>query len=281
MFCLRLTVCSLLAAVCLLTGCVSTQRALPPDEATWQKLIKTTKQLEWSEADQGAAFEKAQKALGLEDLSPMALEGPLFIAAGDRRRVSRHPLPRIWKTEDQNLLCAGDLFADGQIEYVLGIGWFGPMGGMICIYDQHLRKITEMPADDIFALQLEDLLGDGHLELLCWQDEHHGSGEWQRYLTIFRVSRTGILQPVWQEYTYSEWGNINISKQKIRIHCRIGRPAIIDCVETYDLGHCKAEGPDDFSYDYVSLPWTTKRYEWDPAADKFTESPNASSNLEN
>jgi len=235
---------------------------------TWEKLVGTVNQLEWSEADDGAAFEKAQESLGLENYNAMQLDGPLFVAHEMGGAAWTHPLPRPWHTEDQKLLCAGDLCGDGRTEYVLGFGWFGPMGGVVCVYDDTMRKIAEVPLDDVYGLQLEDVIGDGGLEILCWQDHHNGTDGWLRYLTIFRLSRSGVLQPIWEGFTYSELSVDNITKQKIRIRQTPGKPAVIETEEVYSRG-THEDTDDGTSYSYLETPYTTTRYLWNPVTQTF------------
>ena len=255
-------------------GCVSTRRADPPaDDVIWKKLVATVNQLQWSESDQGAAFEKAQKELELENYRPMQLGGALFVAPGKRTIAQTRPWPRVWRPDCQKLLCAGDLDGDGKIEYVLGCGWFGPMGGAVCLYDDALRKTAEVVLDDVFALELEDLTGEGRLDILCWQDHHNGTDGWRRYLTIFRFSKSRGFTPVWEGSTYalSNAGGIDVTKHKIRILRTRGKPAVIETKEVYRRG-THEDTENGTSYSYLSTPYTITRYVWNPSSETFETS---------
>lgn len=255
----------------LLVGCVSSRWGnSSSDDVTWRKLVESVSQLQWSEADQGAAFEKAQKELGLDNYSAMALSGRLFVANGKRNAVQTHPWPQVWKTESQILLCAGDLCGDGKTKYVLSGGWFGPMGGFVCVYDEALRKIAEVSLDNVFALKLEDLTGDGRLAILCWLDQHNGTYGWRRNLTIFRLSKTCHLKPVWEGSIYAESyaGGIDVTKHKIRILRKRDKPAVIETKEIYRRG-THEDDESGSSYSYLETPYTITRYVWNPISETF------------
>lgn len=255
----------------LLVGCVSSRRVnSSSDDVTWRKLVESVSQLQWSEADQGAAFKKAQKELGLDNYSKMQLSGGLFVANGKRNAVQTHPWPEVWKTETQKLLCAGDLCGDGKTKYVLGCGWFGPMGGVVCVYDEALRKIAEVSLDDVFALKLEDVTGDGRLDILCWQDQHNGTDGWRRNLTIFRLSKTCHLKSVWEgsTYAFSNAGGNDVTKHKIRILRTRDRPAVIETKEIYSRG-THVDDENGSSYSYLETPYTITRYVWNPISETF------------
>jgi hypothetical protein len=255
-------------------GCVSTRRTkFVADDVTWNQLVETVNQLQWEEADQGAAFEKAQKMLGLENYGGTQLDGTLFIAHGKRNAANAHPWPRVWRTEAQKLLCTGDLYGDGRTEYVLGCGWFGPMGGAVCVYDDVLRKIAEVSVDDVFAIELEDLIGDGGLEILCWQDHHNGTDGWLRYLTVFRLSKSRGLTRVWEGSTYSlsNLGGIDVTKHKIKILRTLGKPAVIKTEEIYSRG-VHEDTENGTSYSYLKTPYTITRYVWNPVSERFEAS---------
>ncbi len=261
----------LILAVC---GCASPRQDNPSaDDVTWKKLVETVNQLQWSETDQGAAFEKAQKELGLENYGVMQIDGTLFVSDGKRNAARAHPWPRVWRTERQKLLCAGDLHGDGRIEYVLACGWSGPMGGIVCVYDDSLRKIAEVSLDDVFAIRLEDLIGDGGLEILCWQDQHHGTDGWRRCLTIFRLSKNHGLMPVWEGSTYSlgNAGGIDVTKHKIRFLRTRGKPPVIETKEIYSRGTHEDE-ENGTSYSYLATPYTITRYVWNPVSETFAAS---------
>ena len=252
-------------------GCVSAHRPnTPAGDVTWTKLVEIVSQLQWSEADNGAAFERAQRKLGLENFGAMELGGTLSVARGNRTAARAHPWPRPWGTLDQKLLCAGDLNGDGRTEYILGCGWFGPMGGIVCIYDDTLRKIAEVALDDVFALRLEDLIGDGGLEILCWQDHHNGTDGWRRYLTIFKFSKSRGLMPVWEGdiYSLSTAGGIDVTKHKVRFIRKRGQPAVIETKHTYSRG-THQDTDSATSYSYLETPYTITRYLWNPASEKF------------
>lgn len=271
---MRRSLCHWLVALLLalaLSGCVSAHRAnSSEDDPTWTKLVQTAKQLQWSEADDGAAFAKAQKELGLEEYGAMDLGGTLFVAKGKRNEVHTRPWPKVWRAGNQMLICAGDLYGDGRTEYVLGCGWFGPMGGFIVIYDAALRKISEVKLDNVFALQLEDLLGDGGLEILCWEDHHNGTDGWLRYLAIFKPSKARGLTKVWEGATYScsNAGGFDVTKHKLRIVRTRGKPAIIETKHIYSRG-IHEDTEDGTSYSYLETPYTRTRYVWNPVSGKF------------
>ena len=275
---LRYSSIILVLAVC---GCASTRRAdSPADDVTWIKLVETVSQLQASQADQGAAFEKAQKELGLEKYGGREGAAVLFVAHGKRNAVQTHPWPRVGfgagancgGAGNQNLVCAGDLYGDGKTEYVLGCGWSGPMGGAVCIYDEALRKIAEVSLDDVFALQLEDLTGDGGLEILVWQDRHNGEDAWRRYLQIFRLSQSRGLKTVWEGATYSisDLGGTYVTKSKIRIRRKGGKPAVIETKEIYSRGTTE-DADNGTSHSYSKTPCAITRYEWNPVSETFEE----------
>jgi hypothetical protein len=242
--------CGAILAAVLLGGCASPSVNPRVTDPTWDRFVTLVRQLEWSTADRGAACESAQKLLGLEQYSPMELQGHLVVAHGDRHKAKLFPAPYVWGADAQRLVCAGDLFGDGRTEYVFACGWSGPMGGVICIYDDSLRKIRDERVDgDVFGVELADLLGDRKLELLCWQDHHHGTDGWVRDLTIYKPAPAGEMREVWSDYTYAE--GTATARKKIQLHRVRGWPAVIEARET------------------STSPPTTTWYEWNPQLGKF------------
>jgi hypothetical protein len=200
----------------------------------------------------------------------MQLGGELSVAQGKRNAAHAHPWPRVWRTDEQKLLCAGDLYGDGRTEYVLGFGWCGPMGGVVCVYDNELRKIADVPLDNVFSLELEDLTGDGGLEILCWQDHHNGTDGWRRYLTVFRLSKSQGLTRLWEgdSYSCSNAGGIDVTKHKIHILHTLGKPAVIETKHIYSRG-THEDTENGTSYSYLETPYTIARYVWNPVSQKF------------
>ncbi|HTV43007.1 MAG TPA: hypothetical protein VMF08_20755 [Candidatus Sulfotelmatobacter sp.] len=238
-------------AFCLCGGCVSQRSLQPSDERTWENFVRLVNQLQWSEADQGSAFEKTQKTLGLDSYSAMELDGNVVVTPGNRHKAKPSPMPRVWAGNDEKLVCAGDLYGDGRTEYVLAFGWFGPMGGVICVYDPSLRKIVDQRVDgNVVWLELDDLLHDGKLELICCQDHHHGTDGWLRDVTVYRISKSGTLNEIWKDYIYSEFEAGVVSKQKVRFLQTAGKPEVIETT-TSDAPHKTAE------------------YVWNPASGTF------------
>src|SRR5262249_10312156 len=138
------------------------------------------------------------------------------------------------------------------------------------IYDDALCKIAEIKLDNVFAVQLDDLLGDGGQEILCWQDHHNGTDGWRRYVTIFKVSKSGSLTPLWEDFTYSysNAGGFDITKRKLRIRKQHGGPAIIETKETYSRG-THEDTDNGTSYSYLETPYTITRFVWNPVSEKF------------
>jgi hypothetical protein len=147
------------------------------------------------------------------------------------------------------------------------------MGGIVCIYDDAMRKIVEVPVDAVFKVQLEEVIGDGELEILCWQDHRNGTDGWRRYLMIFRLSKRLDLKPVWEgsTHTLSGAGGTAVTKHKIRILGASGKPAVIESEEIYRRGaHVDEESEN--SYSILETPYTITRYAWNPASEKFEAS---------
>jgi len=100
------------------------------------------------------------------------------------------------------------------------------MGGVLAVYEPNLRKIAELEMECIWGIELADLTNDGTCEILCWEDQHHGSGLWQRRLTVLKYVEGGGIRVVWQGSTYDEASDF-LDTHRIKIDQRRGRSAAI------------------------------------------------------
>jgi hypothetical protein len=96
------------------------------------------------------------------------------------------------------------------------------MGGVVAVYDHSLRKIAELEMESVWGIELTDLTNDGTCEILCWEDQHHGSGLWQRRLTVLKYIEGKGLLVVWRRPTYDEACE-NLDKHDIRIKYKKGQ----------------------------------------------------------
>lgn len=253
------------------TGCHTPglPRQIRSDDRAWTAFTQIAKALEWSDSDKGNAYFDALNRLALANYR---IHGPILIAEQERTHVSRKPVPKVWECDDQVLVAAGDVTGDGKPEFVLGAGWSGPMGGVLAVYDPDLRKIAELEMESIWGIEIADLTNDGAHEILCWEDQHHGSGLWQRQLTVLKHVEGKGLAVVWQGSTYEEACD-NLDKHEIRIEQKRGRPARIWTKHVYgqslDPGDRNGQRelakshPNDLS-SYLWNP-TTLRFETDGA----------------
>ena len=152
--------------------------------------------------------------------------GKLVIADSPRTKAIVQPEPKVWEVDKQVLVCSGDIFGDSPPEYVLGIGWMGPSGGVLCLYDSDLRKISEVETECLWGIRLEDLTNDGKDEIICWADGHHGSGLWDRRISVYKYFGDVGLKLVWEGKLYDEAGG-HLDKWEIEIKKEQHKPAVI------------------------------------------------------
>lgn len=172
------------------------------DDANWKHFTNVASALEWSNSDNGGGYFHALETLGLTNWT--FIHGPVLVAQGDRRKVMIQPVPDLWKADAQVLLASGNVTGDGQPKYILTAGWWGPLAGVLAVYDGHLKKLVELKMECIWGIELKDVTGDGVDEILCWEDEHHGSGFWMRWLTVVKYIEGRGLVVVWRGSTYYE-----------------------------------------------------------------------------
>jgi len=211
------------------SGCLTSLHTnnIQPRETDWKHFVEVARNVtidEYSQEDKGKKYYDALEVLGLTNYT--WIHGPVLIAEGDRKRIARHPVPEVWKTDSQLLLASGDINGDHKPEYVLGAGWSGPMAGVLAVYDNTLSKIAELKTECIWDIELKDLTGDGTCEILCWEDQHHGSGLWQRRLTVLKYVKNTGLDVVWRGSTYDQAGDY-LDIHQIKIDQLPGKPALI------------------------------------------------------
>jgi hypothetical protein len=205
--------------------------------------------------------------LGLSENTAWAWGGKLIIAKFPRTEAMVQPEPKVWETRDQVLVCAGDVCGDSRPEYVLGMGWFGPMGGVLCVYDSGMRKIAEVETQCLWGIRLEDLTNDGKKEIICWSDAHHGSGEWDRRISIYKYFDGAGLKLVWEGGLYEEFSGF-LDKYEIEIKKEEGRPAVI--VKKHVLSQWTEHSPDNKRANIRSFKLhPTEAYTWSPVTRRF------------
>jgi hypothetical protein len=212
-----------------MTRCLSQKLDHAQDEQTWQDFVRTVKQLHsWDSAGYPAeAHSLARKMLGIEEEKyDWGCGHKLIVADSPFTEVSVKPQPDVWRTADQILICSADLCGGAHPEYVLGMGWMGPAGGVLCVYDSSMRKLAGIDTYCIWGLSLRDLINDGKNEIICWSDEHPGTGEWLRCLTIYKYYDGFGLKTIWQGELYAEVLG-KIDKYDIEIKNEKDRPAVI------------------------------------------------------
>lgn len=215
-------------------GCVALQRPREtgPNDQAWARFTQVANDLEvseWEPGKEGVAF-RAFDTLGLTNA--WIIGCPVIIAQRDRNHAGRTPPLAVWEINKQILFVAGNVIGDAKHEYVLAAGWFGPIDGIVAVYDDQLRKIAECDMESIWDITLTDLTGDGDCEILCWEDQHHGNGLWLRRLTILKYIEEKGLVVVWRGATYDEAAD-GVDKYDVWIEHHEGRPARIFTKHTY------------------------------------------------
>ncbi len=196
-------------------------------EDAWKRFVIAageTTNGNFSKTDNGKKWLHSLEVMGLTKWTWIL--DPVLVAEGDRSRVFRQPIPEVWKTNGQLLLASGDINGDGRPEYILGAGWFGPMGGVLAVYDDALRKIAEREMECIWGIELKDLTADGIPEILVWEDEHKGSGQYARWLTILGFVGDKGFAVVWRGSTYFQLGYF-LDTYRIGIDSPPGKTAVI------------------------------------------------------
>ncbi len=195
---------------------------------TWSNFIQTVKELQSHDSTTEYPNEKfyhAQKLLDMEK-HDFNYWGKIIVADSPYTEAMVKPEPEVWKVNDQILVCSADLYGDTHREYAFGMGWMGPAGGILCIYDSLMRKLAEVETYCLWRISLRDLTNEGKNEILCWSDEHHGTGEWFRYLTIYGYYKNLGLKILWEGKLYNEALNC-IDKYEIEINKENSKSAVI------------------------------------------------------
>jgi hypothetical protein len=213
-------------SIFLVVACSSPQFKTPsaPDQG-WERFVKIVGDL-WHNENYDEEFLQGLKELGLDEKYASGWGGKLIIANPPKTEAKVRPEPKVWKTDKQILACSGDICGDSRPEYVLGMGWMGPSGGVLCLYDSGLRKVAEVKTECLWGMRLQDLTDDGKNEIICWSDAHHGSGLWDRRISIYKYFDDIGLKIVWEGGLYEQMGG-HLDKYEIQIKDEKGRPAVI------------------------------------------------------
>ena len=167
--------------ISLAVGCSPSQlKAASSSDQAWKRFVKIVRDLSNNQLSNDGdieAFLQGLKQLRLDERYASGW-GRLVIADSPRTEAMVRPEPRVWETDKQVLICSGDIYGDSRPEYVLGMGWMGPSGGVLCLYDSDLRKIAQVETECLWGIRIEDLTNEGKNEIICWSDAHHGSGLW-------------------------------------------------------------------------------------------------------
>jgi hypothetical protein len=101
-----------------------------------------------------------------------------------------------------------NLTGTGNAEYVIGLGWGGPTGGTLCVYDDRLSKLDEIPTDLIVRIDPLPIPGQGTCGILTYEDSHPGTGMWRRTARAYHLSPELRLEKVGEWTLYDENGDI-------------------------------------------------------------------------
>ena len=233
------------------------------EDSGWNQFLTVANALDLSSNN----LDEYYDAIKTLDLKDCYIQGPVLIAEGTRKQVSRQPAPKAWEGDDQVLVASGDVDGDGKSEYILGAGWSGPFAGVLAVYDSDLKKLAELKMECIWGVEIQDITGDGADEIICREDQHHGSGLWQQRMTIVKYLEGKGLVVVWSGNTYNEAGTY-LDKYDIWIEQKKCQPARIWERHTYEQFLEPAD-----RYDNRELvqrnPNELSSYIWNPATLQF------------
>jgi hypothetical protein len=176
-------------------GCQTVDREQSAVDANWSRFVSVASRTtvnNYSETDRGQSRFTALESLGLTN--QVWLHNPILVAAGDRSHVSVTPIPAVCKADSQVLLAAGDVTGDGAPEFIFAAGWWGPMAGVLAVYDQDLGQIARLNTGCIWAVAVQRYSQNGP-RIVCCEDEHPGNGVFNRYTRVYRyVAGAGLVR---------------------------------------------------------------------------------------
>ena len=185
-----------LMAICasvLVGGCTTSRSRNTVVDSNWNRFIEVAAQLDsYCEQDGGKTYRSALEVMGLTD--QFGIHGRVLVASGDRTRVSVHPTPHVCESGDQLLLASGNIGGGAGPEFIFAAGWFGPMAGLLAVYDQDLHLLSRTDTGSIWRVKVaRDSLGRPCI--ICHEDEHPGTGMFMRFIRVYRyVPGVGLVR---------------------------------------------------------------------------------------
>ena len=171
-----------------IVGCRAVAPRQDADDFNWDRFVEVAGRTTvdtYSTANGGQKYFAALEFMALTNRC--WIHGPILVASGDRTHVSVDPIPSVCGAQSQVLLASGDVSGDGQPEFIFAAGWWGPMAGVLAVYDQRLRQLAQIDTGCIWSVQVvRD--GPGRACIMCHEDEHPGSGLFLRYTRVYRFT---------------------------------------------------------------------------------------------
>jgi hypothetical protein len=90
------------------------------------------------------------------------------------------------------LSCYGRVIPAAKNGYIVGTVNEGPTPGNIIVFDENLRKIAQIESQKVVKIKLLDLLDEGTLQIITWEDHHYGTNTTRRVLNIYKIDVKGI-----------------------------------------------------------------------------------------
>ena len=94
------------------------------------------------------------------------------------------------------LSCYGQIIPPERNGYIVGTAVEGPTFGRIIIFDDTFKKIADIDAQKVVKIKLINLLNEGALQIITWEDHHFGTNTTRRVLNIYMIYRSQAIKKI-------------------------------------------------------------------------------------
>ncbi|MFA6103803.1 MAG: hypothetical protein WCV67_17470 [Victivallaceae bacterium] len=126
------------------------------------------------------------------------------------------------------LSCYGRIISPSKNGYIVGTVIGNPTNGKIIIFDNNFQKVAEIDSQKVVKIKLVNLLDADTLQIMTWEDHHHGTNTTRRVLNIYMADSNKSVKKIFEhdliDATFSPGGPHGVNKE---IYYRIATQSLM------------------------------------------------------
>lgn len=125
---------------------------------------------------------------------------------------------KILEADNHTLLaCYGRIIHPANNGYIVGTVPCPPTNGEIFIFDDNFQKVAEIDSQKVIKIKIINLLDADTLQIMTWEDQHHGTNTTKRVLNIYMTDSSKSVKRIFEhdliDATFSSGGLHDVNKE--------------------------------------------------------------------